>query len=45
MLFVWENLKTDRQTDRQSRYVSFSFDAKNYITLDISTDEMHFLGV
>ncbi len=29
MLFVWEN--HDRQTDRQSRVMSFSFDAKNYI--------------
>ncbi len=41
MLFVWENLKTDRQTES----MSIPFDAKNYISLSISTDEIHFLGV
>ncbi len=42
MLFVLENLETDRQTDS---YKSATFDAKNYISLIISTDEIHFLGV
>lgn len=35
MLFVWENLETDRQTDRQSSLMSFSFDVQNYIKLEI----------
>lgn len=35
MLCVWENLKTDS-------YKFATFDAKNYIGLIISTDEMHF---
>ena len=36
----------DRQTDRQTdSYKSATFDAKNYISLIISTDEIHFLGV
>lgn len=43
MLFVWENCKTDRQTDRQLK--SATFDAKNYISLIISTDEIPFRGV
>ncbi|WP_414698486.1 hypothetical protein [Peptacetobacter sp. AB845] len=38
--------RTDRQTDRQTdSYKSATFDAKNYIGLIISTDEIHFLGV
>ena len=46
MLFVLENLETDRQTDRQTDSCkSATFDAKNYISLIISTDEIHFLGV
>ena len=42
MLFVWENLETDRQTDRQSNLMSFSFDAKNYIKLEIKHREIVF---
>ena len=34
---------TDIQTYRQSSLMSFSFDVKNYISLIMSTDRLHFL--
>ena len=33
----------DRQTDRQTESMSIPFDAKNYISLIMSTDRLHFL--
>ncbi len=44
MFVVWENLdrQSDRQTDRQSSLMSFYFDAKNYIKLEIKHREIIF---